>query len=172
MTRNEILAVVRTVRQNPCGNFLVFGLGNDSLFWQSLNHSGLTGFIEDDVAWLEMVRARDGLRLVSSTIYNTQLKDWRDYLIGKGALELALLDEITKQKWDVILVDGPAAWCPTVPGRMKSIAISTYLVRPNGVVFVHDYNRDPEFELSNHFLGEKTLVGRVDNLAHFQPKKS
>jgi hypothetical protein len=167
LTRREIGEIVRTVREKPSTKFLVFGLGNDSLFWQSVNRGGHTAFIEDDVKWLEMVRLRDGLRHVTTASYNTQLKDWPLFLEGGAAFDLQLSDEIVQGEWDVILVDGPAAWCETVPGRMKSIAISTRLITDGGHIFIHDFDRKPEHDLAYHFIGQQHCRSVVDKLAHF-----
>ncbi|KAF5789821.1 putative glucuronoxylan 4-O-methyltransferase [Helianthus annuus] len=38
-------------QKSPC-NFLVFGLGHDSLMWSALNFNGRTVFLEEDKAWI------------------------------------------------------------------------------------------------------------------------
>jgi hypothetical protein len=52
----EELKLITTVLQSkPARNFLVFGLGNDSLFWSQFNHHGKTVFLEDDKDWFASV---------------------------------------------------------------------------------------------------------------------
>jgi glucuronoxylan 4-O-methyltransferase len=167
MTSTELLAVVRSVKSRSSCNFLVFGLGNDSLFWQVMNRRGTTAFIEDDVAWMEKVRLRDRLPFTTSTRYNTHLRDWRRFLESEADFDLPLDASISNMSWDVILVDGPAAWCDDAPGRMKSIAASKRLAGPGGDVFVHDFDRQPEHDLALHFLGKQNHKSTSDKLAHF-----
>ena len=45
MHANELFFIARTIKAPM--NFLVFGMGNDSPFWSSLNRRGRTVFIED-----------------------------------------------------------------------------------------------------------------------------
>jgi SAM-dependent methyltransferase len=132
-----------------------------------MNRGGTTAFIEDNVQWMEKVRLRDRLTFTTSTQYNTQLRDWRTYFSTEADLNLPLDPSISDATWDVILVDGPAAWCDDVPGRMKSIAATKHLVRPGGDVFVHDFDRQPEHDLALHFLGRQNHRSTSDKLAHF-----
>lgn len=47
-TFSEISISLRILqKKSPC-NFLVFGLGHDSLMWNALNHGGRTVFLEED----------------------------------------------------------------------------------------------------------------------------
>ncbi|CAH2065859.1 unnamed protein product [Thlaspi arvense] len=52
----EEISITLDVLKNriPC-NFLVFGLGLDSLMWASLNPGGTTVFLEEDPEWMEAV---------------------------------------------------------------------------------------------------------------------
>ena len=171
LSRREISDVLNAIRANRHCKLLVFGLGNDSLFWTSANRNGRTAFVEDDVEWIETIRQRDGISDIHSVKYETRLRDWRNYLSSNAAFDLEFPKSISDTQWDVILVDGPAAWCEEVPGRMKSIAASTRLIRDQGHIFVHDYNREPEKELADNYLKLENMVGRSDNLAHFEYKK-
>ncbi|KAM7250020.1 hypothetical protein ACFE04_021903 [Oxalis oulophora] len=57
-TLKEISVTERVLqKKSPC-NFLVFGLGHDSLMWSSLNFGGRTVFLEEDEAWIEQIRRR------------------------------------------------------------------------------------------------------------------
>lgn len=54
-TYDEISVSLRVLaKKSPC-NFLVFGLGHDSLMWNSLNHGGRTVFLEEDKAWIDQI---------------------------------------------------------------------------------------------------------------------
>lgn len=57
-TFNEISITSRVLqRKSPC-NFLVFGLGRDSLMWAGLNYGGHTVFVEEDKAWIDQIKQR------------------------------------------------------------------------------------------------------------------
>lgn len=54
-TLKEISVSMRVLeKKSPC-NFLVFGLGHDSLMWTSLNHGGRTVFLEEDRSWINQI---------------------------------------------------------------------------------------------------------------------
>lgn len=55
-TFKEISVSLRVLeKKSPC-NFLVFGLGHDSLMWTALNHGGRTVFLEEDQSWIDQSR--------------------------------------------------------------------------------------------------------------------
>lgn len=153
-----IAASVR--RKTPC-NFLVFGLGNDSLFWSGLNRSGLTVFIEDNKAWFEKITGRSNAIKAFLIRYDTQRKDWRKFLEDASLLNTALPDNVEKEKWDIILVDGPSGWKDYQPGRMKSIFLASRLIGKSGDIFVHDCDREVEDAFCSQFLGKDNL--RMEN---------
>jgi uncharacterized Tic20 family protein len=52
----EYSLIVEELQKSPAGNFLVFGLGNDSKLWLDINRGGKTVFLEDQAEWIEMVK--------------------------------------------------------------------------------------------------------------------
>ena len=57
-TLKEIVVSSRVLdKKSPC-DFLVFGLGHDSLMWSSLNYGGRTVFLEEDEAWIKQIKRR------------------------------------------------------------------------------------------------------------------
>lgn len=141
------------LRRGPC-NLLVFGAGKDSRVWARLNLGGRTVFVDDNATWGQTVVDECPTCSVMLVQYWTTLE--RDggnvALVGDPALVLAAgvaqmheyLGVPQDFKWDVIVVDGPAGWYTTAPGRMQSIATARFLAHGDTTVFVHDCQRQAE----------------------------
>ncbi|CAD5316534.1 unnamed protein product [Arabidopsis thaliana] len=181
----------------PC-NFLVFGLGRDSLMWASLNPGGTTVFLEEDPEWIEAV-LKDAPSLRAHHVqYRTHLSEAGRLLSTyknepmclpakafpiryneKCPLALTSLpDEFYDTEWDLIMVDAPKGYFPEAPGRMAAIFSSAIMARNrkgDGTthVFLHDVNRKVENAFANEFLCEKYKVNSVGRLWHFEiPNKA
>ncbi|XP_073130379.1 arabinogalactan O-methyltransferase 1-like [Henckelia pumila] len=175
----------------PC-NFLVFGLGRDSLMWAALNPRGTTLFLEEDPQWVQTV-LKDAPTLSAVTVkYTTQLSEADELLRHyqeephcsvhnsslrhnhKCRLALNMLsDEVYDTEWDMIMVDAPRGYFPQAPGRMAAIYSAAVMARnrkKSGVthVFVHDVNRKVERQYAERFLCKKYLVKAVGRLWHFE----
>lgn len=188
----EITVSFNVLRQiSPC-NFLVFGLGYDSLMWASLNPNGLTLFLEESPEWVTTV-LKDAPFLNAKTVsYRTHLKEadrllasYRDepyclpgkaYLKGNRKCRLALEslpDDVYEREWDVIMIDAPRGYAPEQPGRMAAIFSAAVLARSrkrvgNTHVYLHDVDRKVEKMFAKEFLCMKYKVGGVGRLWHFE----
>ncbi len=175
LSLEELQEIINTVKSTANCRLLVFGLGNDSLFWSRLNRSGMTIFLEDDKNWLEKITKRSKRIKAFPVTYNTRREDWRSLRESPSLLDMDLPDEVEKDKWDVILVDGPAGWKDFHPGRMKSIYLSARLIRDSGHVFVHDCEREVENVYSNRFLKHENLKTEIKGpyglLRHYKMEK-
>jgi len=140
---------------------LVFGLGNDSFFWSSLNRKGITVFLEDDTEWFQKIIKKSKNIKAFLVSYNTQRKDWKTMLENKSLLEMTLPNDVEKEAWDVILVDAPAGWNDESPGRMKSIFLSSKLIKNSGDIFVHDCDREVEDIYCDKFLQKENLKAEI-----------
>jgi glucuronoxylan 4-O-methyltransferase len=172
LSTNELTAICKALSGKSNPRFLVFGLGNDSLYWHNLNKNGITVFVEDNEFWIKHVDARiEGLDIVHFD-YGTRQKDWKILLDTPALLESDIPDKLSAEKWDIILVDAPAGYAEETPGRMKSIYMASQLIKSGGDVFVHDCNREVEDVYSLHFLGKDNLVceiiASIGNLRHFK----
>lgn len=177
--------------KSPC-NFLVFGLGYDSLMWASFNPTGPTLFLEETPEWVTTV-LKDAPWLNAKTVsYRTRLKEadqllasyrhvpeclpGRAYLKGNRKCRLALEnlpDEVYEREWDVIMVDAPRGYFADAPGRMAAIYSAAVMARArkrvgNTHVFLHDVDRKVEREFAKEFLCMKFKVGGVGRLWHFE----
>ncbi|KAK9675401.1 hypothetical protein RND81_11G005300 [Saponaria officinalis] len=175
----------------PC-NFLVFGLGYDSLMWAGLNPNGTTLFLEESPEWVQTV-LKDAPFLKAQTVsYRTQLheadrllatyRDEPDCLPGKTFLKgnmkcrLALEnlpEEVYEKDWDVIMIDAPRGYFNEAPGRMGAIYSVAVMARGrrrlgNTHVYLHDVDRKVEKEFAKEFLCMKYKVGGVGRLWHFE----
>lgn len=168
MSAAELAAVVAAVRQRPGCRLLVFGLGNDSPFWAAVNRRGRTVFLEDDPAWREAVCRRHPELIARQVRYGTRLPEWRELLGRPAELEMSLPEGVGFGEWDVVLVDGPAGWADSTPGRMKSIYAAARLAASGGDVFVHDCDRPAECAYSDRYLTAPRLVATVGKLRHYR----
>ncbi|XP_028764990.1 glucuronoxylan 4-O-methyltransferase 1-like [Neltuma alba] len=187
-TSKEISVTERVLeKKSPC-NFLVFGLGHDSLMWSSLNHGGRTVFLEEDDAWIEQIRHRfPGLESYHVT-YDSKVNEADNLMeVGKGPectavgdtrysmCQLALKglpSEIYEIKWDLIMVDAPTGYYEEAPGRMTAIYTAGMMARNRESgetdVFVHDVNREVEDKFSRAFLCDKYMKKQEGRLRHFR----
>ncbi|KZV28189.1 glucuronoxylan 4-O-methyltransferase 2-like [Dorcoceras hygrometricum] len=175
----------------PC-NFLVFGLGHDSLMWASLNPGGTTLFLEEDPKWVQTV-LKDTPSLTADTVkYRTQLSEAdellrhyrqepdcsakKSFLRGNEKCRLALnmlSDKVYDTEWDLIMVDAPRGYFAEAPGRMAAIYSAAVMARNRkkpGVthVFLHDVDRKVEKQYAEKFLCRKFLVKATGRLWHFE----
>ncbi|KAK4754659.1 hypothetical protein SAY87_002763 [Trapa incisa] len=175
---------------SPC-NFLVFGLGQDSLMWAGLNPRGTTVFLEEDPKWISTVLQRHPGLQALHVGYNTQLSEADDLLsvvrddveCSPGRVRLhsqpkcrlvlpGLPEEIYDKEWDMIMIDAPRGYFPEAPGRMGAIftaaAIAQQRVKPGKThVFLHDVERRVEKMYAEEFLCMANKVEGVGRLWHF-----
>ncbi|CAN0906655.1 Probable methyltransferase At1g27930, partial [Linum grandiflorum] len=91
---HEISVTLSVLRSRSSCNFLVFGLGFDSLMWSSLN-------------------PKEADRLLNSYIKEPLYLPAKTYLKGNYKCPPALTglpDEVYEKEWDVIMVDAPRGW--------------------------------------------------------------
>ncbi|CAJ1787880.1 unnamed protein product [Sphenostylis stenocarpa] len=172
----------------PC-NFLVFGLGHDSLMWDSFNPRGTTMFLEEDPKWTLFALQRFPILHADTVHYSTRLSDAKALinsykrdcatvshpLKGDWQCMLALSNlsnDVYDRDWDVIMIDGPRGYFSAAPGRMAVIYSAAMMARgrkKSGVthVFLHDVDRDVEKHYAKEFLCMKYRVGGIRKLWHF-----
>ena len=165
---SEILKVKECLDSFENCRFLVFGLGNDSPFWNEINAHGSTLFLEDYSPWFDKItRAYPKLeaRMVK---YHHNITRWKELIEQPEKLLLKLPSGLEPgSKWDVILVDGPRGHVQSeeIPGRMSSIYMASQWVAHEGFVLVHDAQRIVEASYANRYLGEDNLIGKVGGRA-------
>lgn len=168
ITNDEMKAIISAVREKAFCRFLIFGLGNDSLFWSKLNRRGLTVFVEDSPAWLTGVTDKYPHIKAFLVDYETKRTQWETLLESPDTLNMVLPGSISDRAWDVILVDGPEGYDDSTPGRMKSIFVASRLAARRGHIFVHDCDRKIEQVYADRFLGKDNLVAEIGLLRHYR----
>ncbi|XP_010542789.1 PREDICTED: glucuronoxylan 4-O-methyltransferase 2-like [Tarenaya hassleriana] len=173
-------------KKSPC-NFLVFGLGHDSLMWASLNHGGRTLFLEEDKSWIETVTHKFPKLESYHVVYDTKVKDSDKLMeLGKtddckavsdprdskcGLALKGLPPDVYETEWDLIMVDAPTGYHNEAPGRMSAIYTAGLMARNRESgetdVFVHDVDRPVEDEFSATFLCRGYLIEQQGRLRHF-----
>ncbi|KAK7328342.1 hypothetical protein VNO77_22446 [Canavalia gladiata] len=186
-TLKEISVTARVLeKKSPC-NFLVFGLGHDSLMWSALNHGGRTIFLEEDEAWIEQMRRRFPMLESYHVTYESKVNEAENLMeVGRGpectavgdprysVCQLALKglpSQVYETQWDLIMVDAPTGYYEEAPGRMTAIYTAGMMARnkPAGEthVFVHDVNRPVEDQFSDAFLCHNYIHKQEGRLRHF-----
>ena len=174
LSKDEMKSITDEVRRRNSCNFLVFGLGNDSVFWHRLNSVGKTVFLEESEWWLGKVQDLNPDLLAYIVKYDTNRTQWRDLLYSPHKLEMQdLPPQVKNESWDVILVDAPTGSSDDCPGRMKSIYLAFQLVTSGSSIFVHDCDREIEKTYCDHFFGKHELFNsysQVGKLRHYKFK--
>lgn len=193
-SRGEINITLTVLRERAPCNFLVFGLGFDSLMCSAFNAGGKTLFLEEDPKWVGTVLKADRSHFLRAhTVkYPTQLQQSNEllrsyksepgclppktFLKGNHRCRLALADlpkEVYETEWDLIMVDAPKGYFNEAPGRMGAIYSAAVMARNRkgeGLtdVFLHDVNRPVERTYATEFLCKKNLVDGTGRLWHFR----
>jgi len=173
LNRSEIQCITRAVRAHgPC-NLLVFGVGNDSGYWDATNGRrgtrGHTLFVEDNPAWAQWAVRRWPHLNVARVAYGTIRSQWREYLAHPSARRALDVPAVLRERpWDVVLVDAPEGWGDETPGRMQSIDMAARVAAPGADVFVHDCDREVERACVDAFLGTTDLRCEVGRLRHYR----
>ncbi|MDM3861004.1 MAG: hypothetical protein PT118_14420 [Aphanizomenon gracile PMC644.10] len=174
LSKDEMKSITDELRRRNSCNFLVFGLGNDSVFWHRLNSGGKTVFLEESEWWLRKVQEQNSALLAYLVEYNTNRTQWRDLLYSPNKLEMQhILPQVKQESWDVILVDAPTGSSDDCPGRMKSIYLAFQLVTSGSSIFIHDCDREIEQAYCDHFFGKHELFdsySQVGKLRHYKFK--
>ncbi|KAJ0025949.1 hypothetical protein Pint_07502 [Pistacia integerrima] len=186
-TLKEISVSLRVLeKKSPC-NFLVFGLGHDSLMWTSLNHGGRTVFLEEDKAWIDQIKEKLPTLESYHVEYDTKVHQAEDLMkIGVGNDCKAVSDprfskcrlalkgfpsDVYDTDWDLIMVDAPTGYHDEAPGRMSAIYTAGLMARNREEgetdVFVHDVDRIVEDKFSKAFLCEGYLTEQEGRIRHF-----
>jgi hypothetical protein len=96
LSPKELKTIIITImKKRPC-NFLVFGLGNDSVYWSRLNFGGRTVFIEDSTDWFQQVKKQNPHINAYLVQYKTSINQWEKLLESPSIFDLDLPKEVTQ----------------------------------------------------------------------------
>ena len=138
----------------------MFGVGGDSIIWNTVNENGYTLFVEHDAQWskktLEQVPQIRILNHEFLTRCEPNLPiDQQPPINMADLLRYPMPEELAQKRWDVILIDGPTGFDNTCPGRALPIFWSSLISDNTCDIFVDDYSRPVEFIYTNKFLFPK-----------------
>lgn len=172
LSTDQLKAVSIIVKEKAPCKLLIFGVGNDSLFWSKINKDGVTYFIENNEHWYQTITGRSNDLKVLLVDYDTKRSDWKRLLDLPALLDMTLPNILEKEKWDIILVDGPDGQSDRSTGRMKSIFLSSRLIKNSGDIFVHDCDREVEDIYCDKFLKRENfkieIKGEYGFLRHYR----
>ena len=159
MCFDQYKSIYKCIKEKQGSNVLVFGVGSDSDLWYETNEGGKTVFLENHDEWFKKVTEESPHLNVYEIQYTNNGyeadKLLKDYDSGNhDCLSIDLPKEVRETKWDVIIVDAPAAWDYKYPCRMKSI-YEAYNLAKNSEhidIFVHDTHREIEIQYCDYFL--------------------
>ena len=166
LLKEELTLIIENIVKIKGCKFLVFGLGNDTGMWMEINRDGRTAFIEDQKGWFDKITTIYPESEAYLINYPYNITQWKELLDKPRKLKLHMPEEITKTKWDIILVDGPAGWqmIEEFAGRMSSIYMAKKLIKKGGIIFIHDCEREVEETYANKYLKEDKFVQSVYGL--------
>lgn len=147
----EAIAGAIYTRQPNC-KLLIFGCGNDSPLWFSINKKGRTVFLETSSKWKNTTLAK-------APNLEIQLYDLPNDMTVASCLKSDILPDIQpppilfEETWDVILIDGPPGHNPDIdPGRAMAIKWVSQIRTKKTHVFLDDMNRPLERAYGEKYL--------------------
>lgn len=141
-------------------NILVFGLGFDSILYQTANERGLTCFIEDDHFFFSINQNIPNKILFN---YKTTVKDSINYTIQD--LEKFEMPPIIKDiEWDMIIIDGPRGYEDHHPGRSLPIFWSSLCKK--ATIFIDDSSRFVEDKFIKMCFTDSGKIDVIEKRGH------
>jgi GR25 family glycosyltransferase involved in LPS biosynthesis/lipopolysaccharide biosynthesis glycosyltransferase len=151
LTKNNLCNIVKEIQDKKCNcNMLVFGLGKDSIIYDTVN-KGYTLFVETNQAWIDLNQ-----KIKNKILYTFPTNVQDSLPINKRFLnQFEIPDFITKTQWDIVLIDGPPGDKPLSQGRALPIYWSSHIAQKyKTTIFIDDCRRDLEKEYCNKFFTE------------------
>lgn len=135
-------------------NVLIFGLGSESPFWHACNPSGRTAFVENRSSRITQMRLKLTRAEIWPVSYSTRRGKWQPELVWP----LGWPAELSRIRWDVILIDADADIEAGQSGRQHSIWTASQLMRSCTRAFIYKYEREWERRCADAYLGSPKYV--------------
>jgi len=148
----QIEVIASAIRARAPARLLIFGLGHDAPLWQALNPGGETIFVEASPDWIERLRPRLPQATIISFDFAAHGSVGDAMALPHARLAAISMPAALAGPWDVILVDGPAGYHMSDPGRALPLYWASRLMQRATHVFVDDYNRALERHFTDLFI--------------------
>jgi hypothetical protein len=159
--QNQTVILNEIIKRNQSCNILVFGLGHDSIIYESVNN-GYTLFIEDDQEWID----KNKNIIENIYYYNYPTKMATSLPINLEYLtNIKIPQKIKETKWDIILVDGPIGY-GAGPGRSLPIYWSNILKNNNTTLIFDDVTRPVESTYIKYFIDDEITMNDYNVIFH------
>jgi 16S rRNA G966 N2-methylase RsmD len=142
-------------------NVLVWGMGYDTQMLKDMSCRGRVVFIETNTKWYNLIKHQTNAeayqiemekrlfdankKFMSLTSKNATLDTWLD-------VSTLLPMNVSRTRWDVIIIDGPPASNPHTEGRHHAIYTTRKMVHKGTIVFLDDCERNHEAFFASRFL--------------------
>lgn len=155
--------IINNINNTKNLKMLVFGLGYDSKLWYN-STKGNTFFVENNKDYIELNKDHipssniiyyDYKNITVDSSFNISEKDVDNFVMPN---ELRKLDP-----FDIIIIDGPAGWYPTAPGRLLPIYWSSkFLCKQNTLIYIDDSNRKLEKYCIDKYLSNDSKYKQIN----------
>lgn len=160
----QVAQILKSLKETPNANLLVWGLGYDSKFWHK-RVPGNVVFLEDNPEWYNNITENSELQAFIVN-YNTQsMRDLKKYSLSPNYwYELDVRNQLPSYllntMWHVIIIDGPRGGRNGI-GRYQSIYTSKLLVahQYKSHIFLDDCNRIVESIMGDMIFGAENKIG-------------
>jgi len=142
---------------------LIFGLGLDSLFYESVNDQIV--FVEDNNDWISKIKAKGLQSKVVNFRYETSILDMSTAMEDED-IPIETLRNLLGNNFDFVLIDAPMGHVKNKPGRFQPAKFASSLKGKSlDYVCIHDYNRAIEKALFHRYFGEPDdVLSKFDNM--------
>eukprot|EP00238_Polyblepharides_amylifera_P006315 CAMPEP_0196581914 /NCGR_PEP_ID=MMETSP1081-20130531/36441_1 /TAXON_ID=36882 /ORGANISM="Pyramimonas amylifera, Strain CCMP720" /LENGTH=225 /DNA_ID=CAMNT_0041902317 /DNA_START=483 /DNA_END=1160 /DNA_ORIENTATION=+ len=148
-------------RHFPC-NLLVWGAGQDTSLWRTVNRGGRTAFLEDTQKFINAVQQRIPEAELHVVTYKQSMEKHYDMLrnMTDANLLIQLPGDLNAVEWDIILVDAPSYKVSRMESIYTSNKLKNVLVGKGRVVhiLVHDAERHMERVWCDTVLGKTGFI--------------
>jgi hypothetical protein len=152
--QTSLEAIEKIAEASKNKKMLVFGLGYDSLLWNSLTDDLF--FVEDNDEYINNSLI-DSSKIIAHKYRDISVDSSFDLSIEQIEKYEIPNKILTNAPYDIIYIDGPVGCCSVCPGRLLPIYWSKYYLSKSGtVIFIDDSNRKLEsYCISKFFPTEK-----------------
>ncbi|MCW5556143.1 MAG: hypothetical protein KIS67_28815 [Verrucomicrobiae bacterium] len=142
MSENQYRFIADVITSYESCRVLVVGGGHDTELWYHCCRGNMV-CVEDRAEWFPRLPCK----LVGPE-YQGRIGTWLP--------EVAAPKAVAQSSWDVVVIDAPKGDSPDSPGRQEPISWASQCGAK--IIFVHDYERDWERQLCDHYLGEPSQI--------------